>query len=656
MTHPNPKRNIVPRAVLMRKGLVPFTTARPVNIVQSRPTVNSAKQMSNTFNKAHSFVKRPINKRTGRPRAAVNAARRKAAVNAARPKAAVNVARPRVAVNTTRPKAVLKAVKGNMVNVVKASTCWGRSNGCSRHMTENKSYLTDFEEIDGGFVAFGGSLKRVTKIPQSSEPTNLVADEAVTKEWEDKMERAATTASSLEAEQDSGFLTWRRQRLPVLECLTFEVLIEGRLIMLICSGLYIKDGSNGMQQLLGMKLELVLIHALIDGKKVVVSEATIRSVLQFGDEGGVEYLPTTIIFEEIARIGAKTTAWNKFSSTVASAIICLATNQQFNFSKYILEYSNTTPTITLTHITPTPTTSTPTTSTPTPTPNQPTTSVHLSQLQKQRVRKPARRDTEVSQPNEPKMVADADVQIERVTKQSNDPLSDITFVDGVEGRNDNIMFDVDELAGDEVVVEAEVAKDVNLNEDEVSLAQTLQKIKSTTPRTKGVIIREREQGVTQRIVIPKQKSKDKGKAKMIEPEQPLKVKDQISFDEQEARRLQAQFDEEARVANKEAQRIKEANLVFIEEWNNTQAKIDVDYELAQRLQQQEQEELTEAKKAKLFVQLLEVRKKHFAAKRAEEHRSKPPTKAQKRKTMSTYLKNMAGWKSNQLKNKSFDEI
>ncbi|GJV48478.1 hypothetical protein Tco_1438690 [Tanacetum coccineum] len=49
-------------------------------------------------------------------------------------------------------------------------------------------------------------------------------------------------------------------------------------------------------------------------------------------------------------------------------------------------------------------------------------------------------------------------------------------------------------------------------------------------------------------------------------------------------------------------------------------------------------------------------KKHFAAKRAEEQRSKPPTKAQKRKTMSTYLKNMAGWKSNHLKNKSYDEV
>ncbi|GJW89152.1 hypothetical protein Tco_0164492 [Tanacetum coccineum] len=104
---------------------------------------------------------------------------------------------------------------------------------------------------------------------------------------------------------------------------------------------------------------------------------------------------------------------------------------------------------------------------------------------------------------------------------------------------------MDEWLGVKSVVEAEVAKDVNLNEDEVSLAQTLQKIKSTTPRTKGVIIREREQGVTQRTVIPKQKSKDKGKAKKIELEQPLKVKDQISFDEQEARRLQAQFDKEA---------------------------------------------------------------------------------------------------------------
>ncbi|GJR85410.1 hypothetical protein Tco_0209421 [Tanacetum coccineum] len=46
--------------------------------------------------------------------------------------------------------------------------------------------------------------KRPTEISQSSGPIPLVADETVIKEWEDKMERATTIASSLEAEQDSG--------------------------------------------------------------------------------------------------------------------------------------------------------------------------------------------------------------------------------------------------------------------------------------------------------------------------------------------------------------------------------------------------------------------------------------------------------------------
>ncbi|GJS43724.1 hypothetical protein Tco_0568767 [Tanacetum coccineum] len=50
------------------------------------------------------------------------------------------------------------------------------------------------------------------------------------------------------------------------------------------------------------------------------------------------------------------------------------------------------------------------------------------------------------------------------------------------------------------------------------------------------------------------------------------------------------------------------------------------------------------------------RKKHFARLRAEEQRIKPPSKAQKRNTMSTYLKNMAGYKHNQLKTKSFEDI
>ncbi|GKB36662.1 putative ribonuclease H-like domain-containing protein [Tanacetum coccineum] len=53
----------------------------------------------------------------------------------------------------------------------------------------------------------GGKPKRTTKISQSSGPIPLVTNETVIKEWEDIMERAATTASSLEAEQDSGNIT-----------------------------------------------------------------------------------------------------------------------------------------------------------------------------------------------------------------------------------------------------------------------------------------------------------------------------------------------------------------------------------------------------------------------------------------------------------------
>ncbi|GJU47636.1 hypothetical protein Tco_1204902 [Tanacetum coccineum] len=78
--------------------------------------------------------------------------------------------------------------------------------------------------------------------------------------------------------------------------------------------------------------------------------------------------------------------------------------------------------------------------------------------------------------------------------------------------------------------------------------------------------------------------------------------------------------------------------------------------LAERLQAREQEELTDEEKARLFVELLEKRKKHFTSLRDQEKRNKPRTKAQKKSTMSTYLKNVAGYKQRQLKNKSFAEI
>ncbi|GJU34422.1 ribonuclease H-like domain-containing protein [Tanacetum coccineum] len=66
-------------------------------------------------------------------------------------------------VNTAKPKAVLSAVKGNKGNAVKALAYLRDKgvidSGLSRHMTGNRPYLTDYEEIDRGFVAFGGNSK-----------------------------------------------------------------------------------------------------------------------------------------------------------------------------------------------------------------------------------------------------------------------------------------------------------------------------------------------------------------------------------------------------------------------------------------------------------------------------------------------------------------
>ncbi|GJV40559.1 hypothetical protein Tco_1418999 [Tanacetum coccineum] len=66
-------------------------------------------------------------------------------------------------------------------------------------------------------------------------------------------------------------------------------------------------------------------------------KATVRRDLQLKDANGVDCLPNATIFEQLTLIGAKTTVWNEFSSTMASAIICLAINQKINFSKYIFE-------------------------------------------------------------------------------------------------------------------------------------------------------------------------------------------------------------------------------------------------------------------------------------------------------------------------------
>ncbi|GKA65702.1 hypothetical protein Tco_0765409 [Tanacetum coccineum] len=200
-----------------------------------------------------------------------------------------------------------------------------------------------------------------------------------------------------------------------------------------------------------------------------------------------------------------------------------------------------------------------------------------------------------------------------------------------------------------VVVEQEVAtKDLTV--DEVTLAHALAALKSAKPKFKANVVEEPSLPVS--TASTKAKVQNKGKGIMVEPEKPLKKKDQISFDEETAIRLQAEFDEEERLAREKD----EANVALTEEWDDIQAKVDADYQLPQRLQAEEQEQFTTKQKATLFKELLVQRRKHFGAKRAEEKRNKPPTKTQQKKTMITYLKNMEGWKHKDLKSKDFDSI
>ncbi|GKC34689.1 hypothetical protein Tco_1047073, partial [Tanacetum coccineum] len=542
-------------------------------------------------------------------------------------------------------------------------------------------------------------------------------------------------------------------------------------------------------------------QALVDKKKVIITETSVRSDLQLEDVEGTECLPNAIIFKQLTLMGyenltqkltfykaffspqwkflihiilqclsAKTTAWNEFGSTMASTVICLATNQKFNFSKYIFDnmvknlegkvkfliYPRFVQVILdkqvegmskhkEIYVTPSHTKKIFANMkrqgkdfSGRDTPLFPTMIVQVQEQKEQSRRKQRKntKDPQLSGPTKP--ITDDTKNVASVPTHSNDPLlseiteltervkrlekkggsrthrlrrlykvgrsvrvisskdeglgdqedaskqgrkideidqdTEVTLVDETQrSYGDNLMFDTGVLENEQDMVEKEVdmaKKDVSIADlvtiagdvvttanvvvstaevttnstttttvDELTLAQTLIEIKAAKPKARGVIVQESSKFTT--TTSPSQPSqlpqaKEKGKAKMVEPEKPLKKKDQIVFDKE----LVRQREEYANIA----------------EWDNVQAMMDADYELAARLQTEEQRELTIEEKSRLFMELMNKRKKHFARLRAEEQRRKPPTKAKKRNTMSTYLKNMVGYKHNQLKTKSFEDI
>ncbi|GKA31989.1 putative ribonuclease H-like domain-containing protein [Tanacetum coccineum] len=133
-THPHPKRNFVPTAVVTKSGQVLALQEQQHQLVLLGLRAFNQKSAAKTNN--------------------LNEKVKTARVNN---------------VTTAGPKAVVSVAVGNGENVVKSSACWiwrptGNDqgifdSGCSRHMTGNKSFLIDYQEVDGGFVAFAGSPK-----------------------------------------------------------------------------------------------------------------------------------------------------------------------------------------------------------------------------------------------------------------------------------------------------------------------------------------------------------------------------------------------------------------------------------------------------------------------------------------------------------------
>ncbi|GJS35071.1 putative ribonuclease H-like domain-containing protein [Tanacetum coccineum] len=478
--------------------------------------------------------------------------------------------------------------------------------------------------------------------------------------------------------------------------------------------------------------EEVQLQALVDGKKIIITESIMRRDLQLEDAEGVDCLPNATIFEQLTLMGLKTSAWNEFSGTMASAIICLAINQKFNFSKYIFEsmvknLDNAGKFLMYPrfvqvfldkqvdgkashkriYIAPSHTKKifgnmrrvgkgfsgreTPLFQTMVAqdqaemgkgeaineemddslvravttassleaeqdsgnidktqskaTPNEPSSSgtssggytlqsgedsLKLQELMALCITLQSRvlalETTKTTQANEIASFKRRVKKLERRNKSRTHRLKRIADIDANEDiylvnvQTDEDMFGVNDLDGDEVIVKSvdvvNTAEETRSVVEEVTDVTILVSASTTTTTTTAITNVEitLAQALAELKSAKPKADKEQAPTPIVSSQQPS----QVNLKKKKKKK---------RLAIEKAQQVKEANIA----WDDVQAKIEADYQLAQRL-------------------------KHFIAKRAEEKRNKPPTRAQQRSIMCTYLKNMEGWKPKSLKNKSFANI
>nr|GEW53917.1 hypothetical protein [Tanacetum cinerariifolium] len=222
-------------------------------------------------------------------------------VTTARPRV-VNIAKPRV-VNTARPYiAPVNTVRAKRFNVVKASACWvwrptrpngaslvfkrhnyidarGRPNGCSRHMTGNIAYLSDFKKFDRGYVTFeGGSHGGRIFSKDFCNKHNMVA-------FLEKSEGTEGFHQILDF-LNSTHIKYTLTANPIIYVSLIHQFWE------TASTSILKDGK--------MK-----ITATIDGRIMTITEASIRRHLKLEDSDGISSLPNTKIFEQLTLMGGQ---------------------------------------------------------------------------------------------------------------------------------------------------------------------------------------------------------------------------------------------------------------------------------------------------------------------------------------------------------------
>ncbi|GJV80396.1 hypothetical protein Tco_1516266 [Tanacetum coccineum] len=238
---------------------------------------------------------------------------------------------------------------------------------------------------------------------------------------------------------------------------------------------------NGVRQL----------QALVDKKRVIITESSIRSDLHLEDAGGTDCLLTATIFEELTRMGyekpsQKLTLYKDFFSPQWKYFIHPITQCLSAKSTAWNEFSN----------------------------------------------------VEVTLVNETQERQDDDLMFDTGVLDDDEVFVDVTTVEKEEKST---------KTGEAVTtagVEDSAAPIIPTTVEE-TLAQTLMEIKAAKPKAKGIVFHEQEKQVSiskPTISVTQPSIKDKGKGIMQEPERPLKRKDQVAFDEQMARDIQAQLD------------------------------------------------------------------------------------------------------------------